>query len=95
MTTYPFRQQLAPSGYLIGVQYGHEHLRGVGFAGGAVGHVDGLAGVADEQPFAGRVGFAASTCQLLAQATLGLAERAVRVFIRDCAPPRQERYVTR
>lgn len=62
-------------------QHGHEHLGAADFAGAAVGHANGLAGVIDEQPLAGCVGLPHRRRQLQAPASIVLAERAVLVLL--------------
>lgn len=86
MATYPVRQLLAPGCFDVRVvrraQHGHEHLGAADFAGSAVGHADGLAGIVDEQALDRRVGLPHRCRQLLAPAPLVLAERAVQVAVR-------------
>ena len=81
VAAYPIRQLLAPGrldvSVVRGAQHGHEHLGGADFAGAAVGHVDGLAGVIDEQALARCVGLPHRRGQLLAPAPVVFAERAV------------------
>ena len=81
MAAYPVRQLLAPGrldvGVVRGAQHSHEHLGGTDFAGAAVGHVNGLAGIVDEQALARCVGLPHRRGQLLAPAPVVFAECAV------------------
>ena len=87
------RQLLAPSRFDVGVvrraQHGHEHLGAADFPGAAIGHIDGLAGVVDEQPLAWGVGLPASTSSI-ARASDGSARRTrctgSRPAARPCTP---------
>lgn len=81
MAARPIRQLLASGGLNVGLvrrpQHGQEHLSVADFAGAAVGHVDGLAGVNDKQALVGRVGLPHRGGQLLAPAPVVLAECTV------------------
>ncbi len=88
--TDPIGQRLRPARLGVGVarrtQHGDEDLRDAHLAGAAIDQLDGLAGIVDEQPLAGRMHLPHGGRQPALPFLVELAEARVAVPLRRCRP---------